>query len=242
MHFAGVLQAIEAFNDCRTPQDVGVIVARTIAEFGMNTYAIGGMPPPSDPNPTLFTFHNWPAEWPETYMRCGFGAIDPIPKGAMISAVPFSITELQSGQVGVNVGPECDPLFAAAEALGRGEGLIVPIHGPFGYHGIVMFAGTKLDLNPGVRAQMHLLGLYAHNRMLELFSRGTHAAAPHLTAREIEVLRHARNGLTDEAVARQTGISVRTVRFHFENARKRLGAKTRAEALLLAANHHLLGA
>lgn len=237
-----ILQAIEAISKCRTPQEVGGVVTGALAGYGLTTFAIGGMPPPSDPNPTPFTFHNWPDIWSETYLREGFGAVDPIPRAAMITAMPFTLAELQSGQLGQTLGPECDAYFAAARAIGRGAALIVPIHGPFGYHGIAVFAGPRLDMGPNARACLHLLAIYAHNRMLTLYARGSPALVPQLTPREVEVLRHARNGLTDDAVATQTGITVRTVRFHFENARKRLGAKTRAEALLLAASHHLLGA
>ncbi len=237
-----ILQAIEAFARCRTPQEVGLVVRNVLSAYGLTTYAIGGMPPPSDPNPTPFTFHNWPAEWSEAYLREGYGDVDPIPRAAMISAMPFTMAEMQDGQVGLTIGPESDAYFAAARSLGRGAALIVPIHGPFGYHGIAVFAGPTLSISPATRAGLHLLAIYAHNRMLELYAGGSHTTEPQLTPREIEVLRHARNGLSDDAVAAQTGITVRTVRFHFENARKRLGAKTRAEALLLAANHHLLGA
>lgn len=237
-----ILQAIEAFARCRTPQEVGLVVRNVLSAYGLTTYAIGGMPPPSDPNPTPFTFHNWPAEWSEAYLRDGYGDVDPIPRAAMISAMPFTMAEMQDGQVGLTIGPESDAYFAAARSLGRGAALIVPIHGPFGYHGIAVFAGPTLSISPATRAGLHLLAIYAHNRMLELYAGGSHTTEPQLTPREIEVLRHARNGLSDDAVAAQTGITVRTVRFHFENARKRLGAKTRAEALLLAANHHLLGA
>jgi DNA-binding CsgD family transcriptional regulator len=61
-----------------------------------------------------------------------------------------------------------------------------------------------------------------------------------LSTREVEVLRAARDGHRDAAIAETLGLSVRTVRFHFENARRKLGSSTRAEALARAMNLHLI--
>lgn len=231
---------LDEFQRCRTPQEVGAALVARTARLGLVTYAIGGMPTPSDPNPTPFTIHNWPEHWHHTYMSRGFGAIDPVPRAVMVCAMPLTIAELRAGKAGFVPGPETDDYFAAAEAMGRGAGLIVPIAGPHGYHGIVVMVGATADLTPHQRAVLHLWAIYAHDRMLTLFGRAQ-SQGPQLTEREVEVLRLARNGEVDEAVAQAMGISVRTVRFHFENARKKLGAKTRAEALVTAVGMHLLG-
>jgi DNA-binding NarL/FixJ family response regulator len=61
-----------------------------------------------------------------------------------------------------------------------------------------------------------------------------------LSAREVAVLRAARDGHRDSVIAEHLGISVRTVRFHFENPRRKLGSSTRAEALARAMNIHLI--
>ena len=50
----------------------------------------------------------------------------------------------------------------------------------------------------------------------------------------------ARNGLTDAAIASEAGITIRTVRFHFDNIRRKLNARTRAGAVAEAVARHLL--
>ncbi len=55
-----------------------------------------------------------------------------------------------------------------------------------------------------------------------------------LTPREREVLKMVGPGLSSAAIAGQLGISPATVRTHVEHALGRLGAKTRAEAVLRA--------
>jgi DNA-binding CsgD family transcriptional regulator len=52
-----------------------------------------------------------------------------------------------------------------------------------------------------------------------------------LTPREVEVLAAIGNGLSNNAVARQLGISQHTVKFHVESLLRKLGAASRAEAV-----------
>lgn len=60
------------------------------------------------------------------------------------------------------------------------------------------------------------------------------AAAGALSAREADALAWLARGESDEGVAHRMGVSVRTVRFHVENAKRRLGARTRAQAIARA--------
>ena len=52
-----------------------------------------------------------------------------------------------------------------------------------------------------------------------------------LTPREIEVLEAIADGLTNKAIARRLNISLHTVKFHVESVFRKLGVRTRAEAV-----------
>ena len=56
-----------------------------------------------------------------------------------------------------------------------------------------------------------------------------------LTPREFQVLDCIAAGLTNKAIARRLDISLHTVKFHVESVFKKLGARTRTEALAIAA-------
>jgi DNA-binding CsgD family transcriptional regulator len=56
-----------------------------------------------------------------------------------------------------------------------------------------------------------------------------------LTPRELEVLGAIGQGLTNKAIARRLDISLHTVKFHVESLFRKLGARTRTEALAKAA-------
>ena len=60
-----------------------------------------------------------------------------------------------------------------------------------------------------------------------------------LTPREMDVLGAIGEGLTNKAIARRLAISLHTVKFHIESIFRKLGARTRTEALARAAERRL---
>jgi DNA-binding NarL/FixJ family response regulator len=61
-----------------------------------------------------------------------------------------------------------------------------------------------------------------------------------LTARELDVLTHVAAGLSTKQIARELGITERTVKFHVASIFNKLGAETRAQAVAQAARRGLL--
>jgi len=57
----------------------------------------------------------------------------------------------------------------------------------------------------------------------------TRGAAEHLTDRELEVIRAVAQGLSNKQIAIKTFISESTVKFHLQNASRKLNAHRRAE-------------
>ena len=58
-----------------------------------------------------------------------------------------------------------------------------------------------------------------------------------LTPREMEVLGAIADGLTNKMIARRLDISLHTVKFHVESVFRKLGVRTRTEALAKAREH-----
>jgi NarL family two-component system response regulator LiaR len=76
---------------------------------------------------------------------------------------------------------------------------------------------------------------------------GAHLVSPpqpavnfHLTDRELEVLVHLAEGLTNQQTAQKLSISQSTLKFHMNNIYQKLGVRTRSEALVLAAKNNLI--
>jgi len=63
---------------------------------------------------------------------------------------------------------------------------------------------------------------------------------PKLKDREIEVLTWAARGKTSAQIANIMGLTKRTVDFHIDNARRKLGVSTRTEAVIKASRNRLI--
>jgi DNA-binding NarL/FixJ family response regulator len=99
--------------------------------------------------------------------------------------------------------------------------------------------------DPKVAAQLRELIEHAGHEVVEAPHAAGFAAAPDaepralLTPRELEVLGAIGEGLTNKAIARRLEISLHTVKFHVESLFRKLGARTRTEALARAAERRL---
>lgn len=219
-------------------------LSRLLGEFGASlgfpTHVISPVPTEEMPvHDGWFLVQNWPAAWSEAYDSEGFADFDPIPRAAALLHAPMTLSDIRAGAAGFLPDPRSARMWALADSLDRGSGVLVPVFGPGGYRAIVCFAGPGPDPDPATLAALHMAGLYAHDRVRAL-RQADRPTGFGLTARETQVLRHASDGLSDAQIAAEIGVSIRTVRFHFSNVRQRLGTETRAQAIALAARHGLL--
>ncbi|MCB1388635.1 MAG: autoinducer binding domain-containing protein [Rhodobacteraceae bacterium] len=233
----------ESVNQMSTPGAVCAELLSHTEPHGFFIYAIGAVPHPETPYPTRFMVSNWPQSWHAAYYERQFGDRDPTLRAMKGHGRPFSITDLRRGKCGfLPTSGELEMLDFAA-SIGSPEGFLVPIFRANGYAGFSCLSGGGPDPSPAVRARLQFLLEHAHDRLRTLAAyHDAGGAGPPLTRREIEVLSLSRRGLGDAEIARVSGISVRTVRFHFENARHKLAAHSRTEAIAIAVGRHLLPA
>lgn len=116
-----------------------------------------------------------------------------------------------------------------AREIGAGDGIAVPVHRPCGRIGVVSVAFERLDLSPAELERVHLAALVAYERMEEVVST-TRPSAGKLSRREKDCIAFVGDGLSDGDIAARLGLSPGTVHSHIENAKRKLGARTRAQA------------
>ncbi len=120
-----------------------------------------------------------------------------------------------------------------------GDGLLVPVHGPGSYCGLVMMWGRRPAAPLDRSLALQAMAVHAHWRLLRLHhDLGAHRIRPidhlGLSAREHQVLCHLADGLTHNQLAKTLGIQERTVLHHVAQARRKLACETRTEAVSLA--------
>ena len=105
----------------------------------------------------------------------------------------------------------------------------VPSHGPNGQLGWISFTAERIELSPLERQAISLAGLALHDRLRMLA--GAVGKPVHLSERERDCLGFVAQGKSDWEISVILSISQSTVHTHVENAKRKLGARTRAQAV-----------
>ena len=96
------------------------------------------------------------------------------------------------------------------------------------------------DLPETIRATFQGRMVFSSEVGAQLVSPPQPAVDFHLTDRELEVLVHLAEGLTNQQTAGKLSISQSTLKYHMTNIFQKLGVQTRSEALVLAAKNNLI--
>ena len=104
------------------------------------------------------------------------------------------------------------------------------------------FAGTSVQIVGEFRTlgSARASGIEADAIVLTEPREAVEPLAEPLTPREIEVLAHVAEGLSNKAIADRLGISDQTVKFHVSSISGKLGAVSRTDAVRLAVRRGLI--
>ncbi|MBX3576562.1 MAG: LuxR family transcriptional regulator [Rhizobiaceae bacterium] len=215
----------------RDNDDIPSLVAdfqATLRLLGFDVSAAGGAAGIGRERVTRFFFNDWPVAWMQMYLERGFVDRDPVVLEARRRMQPFQWSEVADSP-GFIDGRE---VIEAAAVHGWIDGLVIPIHGPGGYLAIVSLAAkVPFTLTLEERALIQAFAFFVHERCRRIIDR--EEAPAKLTPREVECMQWVATGKTDREIATLMGISPATVHFHVENAKKRLGLKSRTQAVAL---------
>ena len=216
-------------EECTTIEAVRTLFKERIASFGYTASACGAFLPTDKGPETHFFFQDWPPDWIELYARRNFVAADYVVAEARRRIAPFTWLEAKAERI---LSRAEQDIWDTAAEWGWTDGFSVPIQGPGGYFGLVAMAGKERPVPSALRRELHQLSFLTHERCRTLTGVAP-VADPQatLTHRELECARWVAAGKTDAAIATLLGVSQTTVRSHIDQARRKLGARTRAQAI-----------
>lgn len=213
--------------------------------FGFTAYAIGFIPDvalgeaASDAGQP-FLLLDWPIAWLELYARQGFAADDVVVAHAAKTSTPFTWSEVRARYPGASAR-----VFAAAAEFGWRDGFVVPVHDARAAKGerfgVASLAAPDLkQFDATARRAVAAIALTAFARARAVSRRPAEERRAALSDRERQALALVAEGCSDAEIASVIGIAKATAHFHVENARKRLGARTRAQTVAIALMRGLL--
>src|SRR5262249_21338137 len=156
---------IEGLECLGTIDDVIDALARSLALFGFENFILTGLPNPRQRIEPLIVLRKWPAGWFEMYMGKEYAKVDPVIRMCRKTVHPFEWSEAP-------YDPEFEP--RAAEVMNRAteyrmsKGFCLPIHRDSGYEACFSMSGNHLDLCPRTKPAIHLMALYAFERVRQI--------------------------------------------------------------------------
>lgn len=225
----------EALRSQTLPELNGVFRS-CLRAFGFTAHAVGFIPG-QDGCDEPFLLLDWPRVWLELYAREGFANEDAVVAAAATATEPFTWGELQRRQPGAGAR-----IFAAARGFGWTDGLLVPVRIADGPHrdrlGVASLAAPTLaDFDQDRRREAIEASTLAFRRGAALAGDRSPAA---LSERERQAIALVASGRSDREIGAVLSVSAATAHFHVEQAKRKLGAVTRAQAAAKAALQGLI--
>lgn len=174
---------------------------------------------------------DFPTTWLAHYRNHGLMKIDPAAGLLFKSERVIRWADLRQG----NNGFAAKRFYGEAAAFGLVEGFSFGSQFPRQQAGsfFTCAGGNELATQNRHSAVFGYLAPFLHEAILKIQS-PEKAFDVALTARETEVLKWLKSGKSDRETSLLLGTSQRTIKFHVQNAMRKLQAKTRTEAVVRA--------
>jgi LuxR family quorum sensing-dependent transcriptional regulator len=224
---------IEKLERQSTTDEVLDAMEQVLATYGIERLLIGQLSTQFFEESARTT--RWPAEFLQLYRRENYIRVSPIARRSRFSATPY---EWRTDDFAADPDPRAVEVMHRAADFGLRHGFLVPIHGPNGFEGCISMAGEHLDLPTSAKPAVHMVAVYAYERVNNLL--GRERCKPVLTAREQEVLAWVASGKSAWEIGEILKIAKRTVDEHAQTAFRKLGAVNRTHAVAIALRERMI--
>lgn len=228
---------IEQSGKAESVEEIHAICAMACELFGFEQFMYGGRIPTSFVRPQLIIISGYNQDWWDHYNNKNYIKVDPIVDYCSKNILPLQWHSLNAEK---HENKLVRLLMHESIEFGLNSGLSFPVHTPRGEFAMLSFANSQ---NPQETAPLmkyaspHLMQLayHIHDAVMRIF-RAEHETQQtiDLTAREKQCLLWAAEGKTSDETAEILSISESTVRFHLNNAARKLNVHTRRHAIARA--------
>ena len=227
--YARALSTIDGLTAVKDLGGLADTLSVAFSAYGVDHFIIAGLPNPAERFEKTVMLKHWSADWFDVYTSRQFVLDDPVVRMCRATTTPFEWSE---APFDAEREPRALELMRTAHDFGLRRGFSIPVHSLNGLEACFSVSGVRPEFDGGARAALHLIALYAFERVRRL-------AMPRprpnpLTVRETEVLTWAAAGKSHGDIAAILGVTERTVTAHMVNATDKLGASNRTHAVVRA--------
>lgn len=208
-----------------------------LGRFGAEYFCFNFLPTPTQNLEDILLANKLPAGWVDLYRERNFLHVDPSLRHCKQTLRPYRW--FKEAPYDPEREPEAVEVVQRALDFGLADGIVIPVASLNGRTGHVWMGGKSLDLPTRNLPSLHLMALYAFERVHRLHLK-VQNAAPKLTARECEVLTWIALGKSAWEIGEILKLRKRTIHAHVTSARRKLNAVNGVQAVAIALRDRMI--
>jgi LuxR family transcriptional regulator, activator of conjugal transfer of Ti plasmids len=214
--------------------EIEYLLSRILDQYGFPCFAyLSFVPRDDDDDPLAIT--TYPSPWVKQYTANRYDRIDPVIARSIATTLPFF---WPIAETDIKLTKKQKWFFEEAREFGIIHGLTIPIHDRQGKVATLTISagGSRSAFHERVeqyRHELHLIAIYLHARLRNAALPPVLSLRPCLTQRERSCLQWVARGKSASDIAEIIRVSRRTVVFHTENAKRKLGVATAQQTVAM---------
>jgi DNA-binding CsgD family transcriptional regulator len=225
-------QFVQNLSTHDNTSEIERLLRRTLDQYGFPCFAYLSFASGGDDDDTL-AMTTYPSSWVEQYRANRYDRIDPVIARSITTTLPFAWSV---DRFDTKLTNKQKWLLEEASAFGIRHGVTIPIHDRQAKVATLTLAAceTRSAFDARVeqcRHELHLVAIYLHAQLRNVTLASITPLRPCLTPREMSCLQWAARGKSALDTAEIISVSRRTVVFHTENAKRKLGVATVQQAV-----------
>jgi len=228
---------VEGIQRLSSTEEIMDVMSTLLKEYGCEFHCISFLATATESLGDVLISNRLPEEWLKVYDEKGYVHHDPGFRYARTVVRPFRW--FKEAPYDPKSEPRAAEVVQLAADFGVRDGFVIPVASPAGRTGQIWFGGRKLDLAEKQLPALHLMAIYAFDRIRNL-QRPASLRKVVLTHREREILILAANGKSSSEIGEVLHISTRTVKEHVKHVCRKLGAVTRTQAVMIAIRDRII--
>jgi len=240
MSSENIFELIERFSHAKRLAEGHAVLRTALTNFGLEHIAYAAINLPGVAHDEPLVAVTYAAEWQRHYLQAGYVNVDPIVQAGMGGILPVDWDTIDRSN------PLIVRFFGEAQEFKIGsKGLSFPVRGRHGEFALFSVTSALPDsewqkLKKDYMRDFMVLAYYFHSWAMKAEGIEDGEMSGRLSAREKDCLRWRAMGKSDWEIGQILAISERTIKFHLECARSKLGATNTVHAVARAMAHGLV--
>jgi len=228
---------VEGIERLSTSGEIMEAMGALLRNHGFEYHCVSFLATATETFEDVLLSNQLPEEWLKLYIENDYVHDDPAFRYAKTVVRPFRW--FKEAPYDPAREPRAAEVVRRAGDFGILDGFVIPVASTAGRMGQIWFGGRTLDLAEHQLPALHLMAIYAFDRILKLHgSPAQHQAS--LTPRQREILTLVANGKSSWEIGEALHITSRTVKAHIKHICRKFGAVTRTQAVMIAVRDKII--